>query len=168
MSERRDRKLTAGVVLIVVGLAFFASSKMGYLRGELILAILGAAFLAAYLVLGRYGLLIPGCILTGLGLGSLLGDGVVGASSAKLGLGLGFLAIYALAWLRERQSHWWPLIPGGILTLSAIHRMEEAMGYLFQNWPLILVAVGVALLIGGLATRRDDGEKGEGETSSGV
>ena len=65
-----------------------------------------------------------------------------------LGLGVGFLAIYIIARLYERESHWWPLIPGSILTFIGIPKTEEIWAFMRSNWPLILVAIGLLILIG--------------------
>ena len=163
MAGRRQRRLTAGAILIAVGSVFLLFSYLGYFEGELVLAVLGVAFLAAYLVLGRYGLLIPGAILLGLGLGGLLEDGWSYGSGHQLGLGLGFLGIYVLAWARERSSHWWPLIPGGILTLTAVDKMQDLAGYVIDNWPVVLIVIGVLLVLGGLGTRRGDDANAAGD-----
>ena len=85
MTGRRERRLTAGAILIVVGITAFLFSRLGYLEGELVLAVLGAAFLAAYLVRGRYGLLVPGSILLGLGLGGLLEESWAAVDGHQLG-----------------------------------------------------------------------------------
>ena len=74
--------------------------------------------------------------------------------SRNLGLGLGFVAIFLIAFLYERKSHWWPLIPGTVLILLGLRRMEEVFGWLLRNWPLILVIIGVLILLGALRPAR--------------
>lgn len=150
MSDRRKRRTTAGVVLILVGLGFFLQSRFNYIESEYVLLGLGAAFMAGYLWRRRYGLVIPGGILLGLGAGGLLEDRLAGfADGDQLGLGLGFVAVFLVPLFYERRSHWWPLIPGGVLILAAVEKTEELAGYLVENWPLVLVAIGIVLVLGG-------------------
>lgn len=61
--------LTGGLVLIALGLAFLAMQLFEQIGGSVVLLSLGAAFLTAHLIYRVYGLLIPGCILFGLGAG---------------------------------------------------------------------------------------------------
>jgi drug/metabolite transporter (DMT)-like permease len=155
MSTPRGRRATAGLTLIVIGLALYALERIEGVGRSAVLLVLGALFLAAYLSRRRYGFLVPAGILLGLGVGSIweprwldIGDPTV------LGLGAGFVAIFLIALLVERRSHWWPLIPGGILILVGLPETEKLMQYLFANWPLILVAVGGIILLSSLGRPR--------------
>ena len=86
------------------------------IRGE-------GAFMAAYLAKKEYGFLIPACILLGLGAGSIGANSFFDfGDSRQLGLGFGFVAIFLIALLYERKSHWWPLIPGAALILLGLDR----------------------------------------------
>jgi hypothetical protein len=158
MSESKRRRMSAGLILIVIGLGFYLVNRIEGIGEEAILLIIGAAFLVAYLVRNNYGLLIPGCILLGLGVGSLGSDSFMSfGDSEMLGLGFGFIAIFIISWLKERKSHWWPLIPGGVLLIMAIPRTQGFFEYLWQHWELILVIIGALILIGAF---RDKGESG--------
>jgi hypothetical protein len=150
MSDPRRRRFTAGLILIGVGLTLYFLQRVE-LGESVVFFILGVAFLTAYLYQRRFGLLVPAGVLLGLGLGSVWeGSFLAFGESTLLGLGLGFIAIYVIALLYERRSHWWALIPGGILVLAALPTTERVLHYLFDNWPLILVVIGVTILIGGL------------------
>ncbi|MGC9023833.1 MAG: hypothetical protein ACP5NB_03195 [Chloroflexia bacterium] len=131
---------------ILIGLGFLAVNLFRIrLMGPLILGLLGAAFLVGYFSRRLYGLLIPGCLLLGLALGSA-GESVLKAGLTVLGLGLGFLAIYGIDLLYRRSTHWWPLIPGGILVLVGLTQIPGWGVLSSMGWPLVLIVVGLLLL----------------------
>jgi hypothetical protein len=72
-----------------------------------------------------------------------------------LGLGLGFLAIYAgdlLTSGARAPGRWWPLIPGAILTVIAGAESTfgaEGARLIEQGWPILLIAAGAWLLLRG-------------------
>ena len=146
--DQRKSRLVAGLVLIVLGLLFFWLEQIQNVGQSVIFFVVGSLFLGAYLYAKSYGLLIPACLLLGLGTGTLLDDGDIVQEPWQIGLGFGFLGIWLIALLYERKSHWWPLIPGGILLVSAFSLGEQMMEFLFSGgWPLILVAIGVVIVI---------------------
>jgi hypothetical protein len=122
--------------------------------------VVGGAFLVWYFYRRRYGLLIPACILLGLGLGEV-GDwsGVDFHDFSAAGLGVGFIAIYVIDRLYRGSSPWWPLIPGGILLVrSLVSRNSGVHRYIEVGWPLVLVIVGLLVLAGAFGRRRHDGQ----------
>ena len=108
------------------------SLQLSNAGGQYAVALIGAAFLAAYAIWRVYGLLIPGGIL--------------------LVLGAGFASIYVIDALVRgpRDARWWPLVPGAILATigagPAAERRPEVAD-LVRLWPLVLVALGTWLLI---------------------
>ena len=149
MAKPDRQKFTAGVVLVLFGLGFYLVQRLDAIGNEMVMLIIGAAFLVAYFYQKAYGLLIPAGILLGLGFGNMLQGHYWWANDGtQLGLGVGFLSIYLIAKLYERDTHWWPLIPGVILILIGLPRTARIFRYLFDNWPLILVAIGLLILIG--------------------
>lgn len=139
-----------GLLLILVGLGILVMNLFRVrLVGPLILALVGAAFLAGYFFRRLYGLLIPGCLLLGLALG-IAGGSVLKASLTVLGLGLGFLAIYGIDLLCRRSTHWWPLIPGGILVLVGLTQLPGMDILPSIIWPLVLIVAGLLLLANAL------------------
>jgi hypothetical protein len=70
-----------------------------------------------------------------------------------LGLGLGFLAVYAADVLTSgarEPGRWWPLIPGSILTFIAGAETTfgvEGARVIERGWPIILIAVGAWLFL---------------------
>lgn len=155
MAELDKRRVTAGAVLIAVGFAFWALERVEGFGDELILAVLGIAFLAGYLWRRAYPLLVPAGILLGLTAGIYLDDVVApGVEGVVLGLGCGFLFIYLVSLAYERRNTWWPLIPGAALILFSIPVTEEWAERAFENWPLLLVAAGVLLVLAGAASSK--------------
>jgi len=107
----------------------------------------------------RIGFLIPGGILSGLGLGVALITGPLAAYSDEttgavmlLSFALGWVLITPLSAVFTDKLIWWPLIPGGVLGLVGASllagengiRLLQALGW---SWPLILIALGVYLII---------------------
>lgn len=158
MDEQTRGQMTAGAILIVLGLGLFALQFMKGIGEAVILFFIGAVFVAAYFYRRAYGLLIPGCILLGLGLGS------VGEQSAfalgdfgLIGLGIGFVAIYVIDLIYRGGTHWWPLIPGlSLIVVGFAQSNANLMRLLAVGWPLILVLVGLLILAGafGLTGRK--------------
>jgi hypothetical protein len=68
-----------------------------------------------------------------------------------LGLGGGFLLIYVVSALRGRApGDWWPLIPGGILTVIGLMLAANATGALAvigRWWPAVLVIAGLFIIL---------------------
>jgi len=162
MEEKRQNSLVAGAILILLGAGFFALQFMQGFGEAVIFFLIGGAFMIGYLFRRAYGLLIPGGILLGLGLGS------VGESTFRsfggiqgIGLGVGFVSIYLIQLIYVGKSHWWPLIPGGVLILTGFASASRDFEHLLSvGWPLILILVGLLLLAGafGITGRRNRGE----------
>lgn len=162
MSDRPQNRggVVGGIILVMLGLALLAL-QFTDLGGGVVVGAIGIAFLIAYFVYRQYGLLVPGGIMTGLGLGILaqdvnlgLGDGTV-----VLGLGLGFISISVLDALYTRQldfarGGFWPLIPGGILTVVGITTSVQGIErYADYIRPFALIAVGAFLIYRAAAGR---------------
>jgi hypothetical protein len=155
MAIHRDRRVTTGIVLIVVGTLLYVLNRIQGIGQSTILLVLGSLFLAGYVHRRQYRLLVPAGILLGFGFGSLGGNTWLEfGEPTMLGLGAGFVSIFVIALLVERRSHWWPLIPGGVLILLGLPDTDQIVRYIFDNWPLILVAVGLIVLLSSLARPR--------------
>jgi hypothetical protein len=151
----RDRMAFA-VVLIVVGAAGLASRVWQPASdvGGWIVLLIGLALAGAFVYTRRYGYLVAGGILTGLGAGIVASESFRFASTegsggaVVLGLGLGFLSIWLLASLANiERNHWWPVIPGGILTIVGTALLiggqaVEALDY----WGIGVIAIGLIVL----------------------
>lgn len=160
-TERRKSRLVAGVILILIGLFALASTLMSNLfAGQFFLPLLGTCFLAWGLITRKTGLLIPGGILLGLGVGAVLIEGPFAevADPARGGIFLlafasGWVLISLLTFYTEQGTFvWWPLIPGGVLGLvgaallagGAAFRLLELLG---QGWPVVLIALGLYMIL---------------------
>lgn len=145
------RGSVAGVVLIVLGILFFLAQRWG-VGGEAVVAAIGIAFLTAYALTRQYGFLIPGCIMTGLGIGIIYENRIDGnGAPILLGLGVGFLAIYAVSSLRGRMpGDWWPLIPGAALSFIGLMFAADATGAraaVGRWWPAVLILIGLYVVL---------------------
>lgn len=161
MSAQRKQRMVAGSALIVMGLGLYWLHKTQGIDEAAAFFLLGGAFLAGYLYNKTYGFLVPAGVLLGMGAGLVGEDTIFDFGRAQLlGLGLGFVMIYAVPLLYERKSRWWPLVPGTVLILLGIPKAERVFGFLYHNWPLILVIAGVLVLLG--AFGRSGAGRGEG------
>ncbi|HSK21591.1 MAG TPA: hypothetical protein VK906_00355 [Egicoccus sp.] len=137
-----------GFVLIGIG-AVLLLGVLTDIGGEMVPGLIGLAFLAAYVRTRAYGFLVPGGILTGLGTGLVLdGQGVAG-DVVPLGLGLGFLAIAVVGRFagEDWPGWWWPLIPGGILTVVGTSGLAESWDVGRYVLPAVLIVIGLSLLL---------------------
>lgn len=162
----------AGVVIIGIGLFFLLTQFVPDL-GRSIPLLIGLAFLAAFVAKREYGFLVPGAIISGVGVGVLLVDAVGEPWSGAvvlLSIAGGFVAIGIISLLlhsMDRQwprgdsrdvarALWWPLIPGGILALVALIVIAEEQGLdadVLRWWPILLIGIGLLLLISNLSRR---------------
>jgi len=161
-------RVMTGVVVIALGVVMLiASLTDSQLVGQMIVLLLGVIFLTWGVMVRHPAPLIPGCILTGLGVGIVLSQWLFTSISGQaqggivtLCLGLGFLLIMpAQQFVTRQTAHWWPLIPGGILTLTGFGLLLGDAGvtmltWMGRLWPLALIAVGGALLYQALRSQR--------------
>jgi hypothetical protein len=159
--SRRPRSdpggLVAGLVIAGLGL-FFLAAQLEPDIGRYVTLFIGLALSSVFVIRRDYGFLVPGSILTGIGIGlalePALADQMQG-SLMLLSLAGGFLAIWVIGSMyRLPQNHWWPLIPGGILTLVGLVQLSRTDGEnALRLWPVILVLIG-ALVLARTLTRR--------------
>lgn len=159
----RDR-IALAVVLIVVGMVGLASQMFEFSTnaGGWIVMLIGLGLLVGFAYTRQYGFLIPGGIMTGLGVGIIASESFTFANDETasgaivLGLGVGFLAIWVIGGImRVAQNHWWPLIPGGILTLIGLVQLTRTdVAGALRLWPVILIVLG-AFVLAKAITRRD-------------
>ncbi len=147
--HRREAPWIGGLVLIAVGVLMLGTYVLPDIGLYVVLA-LGLVFLAAFAFTRAYGFLVPGGILTGLGVGVALTPYVIqGMTTGALVVGalaIGFAAVGILAYvLHLDEAHPWPFIPAAILGTVALFLALGQPDAL--RWLSILVAV--AMIIGG-------------------
>ena len=150
--------LVWGVILISIGLYAFVQQVFHLDFGLYFLPLLAFIFLLAGILGRKYGLLIPGGILAGLGVGTLLVEGPFKYLSDQPSSGV-FMLAFAAGWLLITLTALligrvmlWPLIPGAFLGLFGIVLLAGETGMraleLFgQGWPIILIAIGLYLVL---------------------
>jgi hypothetical protein len=161
--------MALGLVSLVVPLIELSGWKLMSIGDEtlglLVLPALALIFLAWGLAARAFGLLIPGGMLAGIGLGAFLLEVPLKAvqnndSSAGIFM-LCFAAGWALISLLSfftGKFHWWPFIPGAALALigGALIVGSEALqviSLVSLAWPVVLVILGAYLLLKARATR---------------
>ncbi len=161
--SKRHSRWISGLGLIMIGaLVLIEQYVESRWLGTLFLSALGGMFLLWGSTIRNIGLLIPGGMLSGLGLGIviegwLLGDlsGDAEAGVFLLTLALGWALISLLSALFLEETHWWPLIPGGLMVaiggaLLAGGRAREALEFVGSGfnraWPLALIVLGLYLI----------------------
>jgi hypothetical protein len=162
MKRKVNGGLIGGLVLILGGIlalaAQFAPDMWGDFFGTYLLLGLGLIFIVAGILTREDGWFIPGGILTGLG----AGVAVVSSSwAARLPGDEGgwFLLVFAAGWalipimtaIFSDETHWWALIPGGIIGLVGAAVLfggvfTDVLEWAGKLWPLALIFVGVFVL----------------------
>lgn len=150
----RDQLVFAAVLILVgVGALVMQVAEQEQIAGGGVVALIGLGLLGAFAYTRTYGYLIPGSILTGLGIAIAVAEVVKATDEGEggvivLGLGLGFVGIWVLSSItRLSAHHWWPLVPGGILVVvgGALLIGGQAI-QLLDYWGVILVAIGLLVL----------------------
>jgi len=155
------RQVIPGLILIALGIAFLIMQYFEFGPG-LFLTLLGLVFLIPYAFTRSYGLLIPGCILCGIGIGLAFERAAMRPDvTVSIGLGLGFIAIFVVQLIVAGASHWWPLIPGAILLIIGLaETMPQAQQVLERGWPVVLIVIGLAILAGPLVLPKRETHNG--------
>jgi hypothetical protein len=147
-SHDRNRRIAAGATLVIAGLGLLALQAFDDVGDSAVLFFIGTLFLAGYFMRRTYGLLVAACIILGVGLGQVL-ERVLDVSGdvTVIGIGIGFVAIYAVDRFARGHTQWWPLIPGGILLTIGLSSIGGSFADLLSLiWPALLIVAGVVVL----------------------
>ncbi len=121
-------RIVAGIALIAIGLlALLAQLTNWSILGWMVLPTLALIFLAWGILTRNFGLIIPGGILGGLGLGVFTMVGPMSSLFAGLQPGV-FMLCFAAGWafitllspITSDRVQWWPLIPGAVIGLVGL------------------------------------------------
>ncbi len=146
-----------GVLLVLIGVGLLVQYFVPGVRPTtVVLAAIGGAFLAAWVVGGSRPSMVPGVLLVALALalliedlGLILAPGTAVPGLAALSLAAGFLVVWLIGYATQRRSTW-PLWGAGIFGLIGF---AQASGRLIgipelgALWPVLIIAVGVLLLL---------------------
>jgi hypothetical protein len=154
INNRRSHRIAGGVILILFGMATLLQRWFGI--GNYVVLLLGLGMLGWGSVSRRTGWIIPGGVLSGIGLGILAMEGPWRLPIENQN-GL-FLLCFALGWFMITIltaiftcTQWWALIPGGIMALigASILVTHGALRWMDLNlvYAVILILVGLALLV---------------------
>ena len=167
--RNRDRNPLVGGLILIIGGALALIGQVvpdswGLSFGLLVLLGLGLIFHIAGLLTREAGWFIPGGILTGIGVGIALVEGGPLANLVPIGWlpgdeGSLFMLAFAGGWflitlttaLFTDETHWWPLIPGGIMLLIGLAAgfgsvFGTVLSLLGRLWPIALIFAGLYVL----------------------
>jgi hypothetical protein len=154
--EPPKNKIITGVAFIAIGIIWLLDEFIGFNFGSLILPGLGIFFLIWGATTREGGLLIPGGVISGLGVGvGLVSSFGVGGENAAgvilLGLATGFASIILTTWLFTDETHWWPIFPVAAIGLvgTALFLGGQWLSILTfaeRFWPVALIIVGVVTI----------------------
>lgn len=139
-----------GLGLVFTGAALIAVFQFG-MSGAIAPALVGAALLGAFAITRSQGYLVPGGVLTGLGIGLLVETMQGPGGAVPIGLGAGFVFVSLLDHLAAggRSGRWWPLVPGLLLLTIGWAQYAQSRGMLTSLerwWPALLIVAGLWML----------------------
>ena len=163
INNRRSHRIAGGVILILFGMATLLQSWFDI--GNYVVLLLGLGMLGWGSVSRRTGWIIPGGVLSGIGLGILAMEGPWRLPIENQN-GL-FLLCFALGWFLITIltaiftcTQWWALIPGGIMALigGSILVTNGTVRWMDLNlvYAIILIVVGLILLVTRSRSRKND------------
>ena len=163
INPRRNHRMAGGVILILFGAATLLQRWLDI--GNSIVGLLGLGMLIWGCVSHRTGWIIPGGVLSGIGLGILVMQGPW-QFPAEVQNGV-FLLCFALGWFLISLltalftcTQWWALVPGGIMALigGSILVTNGAVRWMNLNlaYAVILIAIGLILLVYRGRPKQDD------------
>lgn len=148
-------ELVGGGVLILLGVLFLIAQWLPENVGLFIPLVIGLVLLSWGIVIRHAGPIIPGGILTGVGVGVLLTEQFFPQADDAiflLGFGAGWVIITLATALFTKETHWWPLIVAAIMFFVGAAAMwggilSTLLTWAGSLWPLALILVGVYLLL---------------------
>jgi hypothetical protein len=151
--------LVPGAVMAALGL-WLVRTPAGIFELVLYMGVaLALAFIGWGIVYRLFGLIIPGCLLLGIGLGLYEAWGVAREPNGLVQTGT-MLVWFALGWglivlfgrILMDKLVWWPLIPGGVLAMTGWGLYiggspDNALYFISNSGSIGLIIVGLYLLL---------------------
>ncbi len=148
---------STGIILVAIGLGLLATQLFSW--AEFFPLVLGLGLITAGIWTRKAGLIIPGGIIGGAGLGMVVMENnwlapmgsVAGGGVFLLAMSLGWFSITLLSKLFTDETQTWALFPGACRALIGGLVLMGEQGLVILKaigtyWPLILVAVGLRIL----------------------
>jgi hypothetical protein len=160
----RMQGIALGIVLIAIGALFIVARTVNV--GALVLVVPGVVMLALGILMRSNGWLIPGGIVSGLGVGALFEEsgmsfmrGLEDGVAVLFGLAVGFTLITITSAIVSERKMWWPLIPGVLLALIGLGMqfggpLMAVLEFVGAWWPVALIVAGAAVLAAVLFKRQ--------------
>jgi hypothetical protein len=153
INNRRNHRIAGGVILMIYGAAILLQRWLDI--GDFIVLLLGLSMLVWGSVSRRTGWIIPGGVLTGIGLGILAFESPWFFPIADQN-GV-FLLCFAFGWFLITIltalftcTQWWALIPGGIMALIGGSILVTNRSFRWEDfnpvYAVILISIGLFLL----------------------
>jgi hypothetical protein len=157
LKEEGQNNLVGGLILIGIGILALVAQFVNFGNlGIYFLLGLGLIFHALGVIRRDAGYFIPGGVLSGIGLGIVLVTsggalGMDGGGLFMLAFAAGWVSVTVMSALFGEETHWWALIPAGIMALIGL---GVSFGGLFLTvlsalgtwWPLFLIIAGISAL----------------------
>ena len=152
-SRLSGRRLAAAILVSVAVIALITQHFTVSWRGGVLLPM-GIAFLVWAALARSPGLVVPGGVLTGLGVGMALMP-AYGVGALMLGMAGGFMLVALLSRVQfgAKPGGWWPLYPSVVLALVGVVMLagpdvREWFWSVAPYWPYALLVAAVWLWFG--------------------
>ncbi|NPV76011.1 MAG: hypothetical protein HPY59_06490 [Anaerolineae bacterium] len=155
-----DFRVIGGLLLLIIGSIILLDRYLhtGWLP-LLILPCCGFLFVYGGVRMRRFGLVVTGCLLAGVGAGTIVASGRINSLTWQDRIGYGLL-IFASAWfgitflsiLFGRGVAWWPLIMAGVIGGASVPFIFTKLSILDFGF-FIAVGLGLAFLVWGFAAK---------------
>jgi len=155
IKNKHRSELVGGGVLILLGVIFLIGQWLPEAIGMLIPLFIGLVLLFWGVLVRHPGPIIPGGIMTGIGIGVLLTEQFFPTANEAIflfGFASGWVLITIMTALFTKETHWWPLIVAAIMVVVAAAAtfggfLLTLLSWAGNVWPLALILVGVYLII---------------------
>lgn len=162
LKKQNREGLVWGLVLMLIGVLALAGQFIEFNWpenwGVFFVAGLGALFLLLGIAQREAGWIIPGGIVSGIGWGIVaiegsgnLFSGLEDGGVFMLSFAAGWVLITLLTAVFTDETHWWALIPGGIMALIGAAVLwggyfMNTLELLGKLWPIALIILGLGAL----------------------